>query len=147
MQEAFVQVLRHVTGLRDVTSFRAWFYRILVNRSKRLARRPSLGSVPLMLERHDRADATAPTPDELALSGDEVACLRMAICELNEAHRLPLYLFYFAGLSEQEVAQALDVPLGTVKSRLHNARKRLKHMLDSAPGTPRLTKAKEVTDS
>lgn len=131
VQEAFVQVLRNVSSLRDVASFRSWFYRIVVNAAKRLVRSGSVQTVPLDLENHDKADATAPAPDELALSGEEVERLRAAIGELNEAHRVPVFLRYFTGLSEQEIAQALDLPPGTVKSRLHTARRLLQERLES----------------
>jgi RNA polymerase sigma factor (sigma-70 family) len=125
VQEAFVQVLRNLGNLRDASAFRPWFYRIVVNAAKRLARRGSMPTVALDLVHHDQADATSPAPDELALSAEEAARLRAAIGELNEAHRVPVYLRYFTGLTEQEIAQALDLPQGTVKSRLYNARKML----------------------
>lgn len=141
-----MQVLRHTSSLRHLASFRPWFYRIVVNAAKRLARSASRRTVPLDLESHDQADATAAAPDELALSTEEVARLRVAIGELNKAHRVPVFLRYFSGLSEQEIAQALDLPPGTVKSRLHNARRMLQVRLEGAKKAPLLAGVEGVVE-
>lgn len=130
VQEAFVQVLRKISSLREVTAFRPWFYQIVVNAARRLAGKGTVDWVPLDLENHDKADATLPAPDEIAIIGEEAELLRAAINELNEWHRVPVYLRYFTGLSEQEIAQALGLPQGTVKSRLHNARRMLHERLE-----------------
>lgn len=131
VQEAFVQVLRHGRSLRDPGSFPSWFYRILVNTAKRMARSPVRSVLPLDLESHDRSDPTAPEPHETALAHEEAARLREAIAGLNEAHRVPLILRYYTALSDEEIAHALELPVGTVKSRLFNARKSLQEQLDS----------------
>jgi RNA polymerase sigma-70 factor (ECF subfamily) len=130
VQEAFVQVLRNAGSLRDPASFRPWFYRILVNTAKRMARTPLRPVLPLDLENHDRSDPTLPEPDEAVLAREETALVREAIDGLNEAHRIPLLLRYYTNLSDEEIAQALDLPVGTVKSRLFNARKLLQERLD-----------------
>lgn len=146
VQEAFVQVLRKISRLRDVTAFRPWFYQIVVNAARRLARNGAAQLVPLDLAHHDKADATLPAPDELAISGEEASLLRAAIGELNEAHRVPVYLRYYTGLSEQEIAQALDLPQGTVKSRLFNARKMLQQRLEGGKRQAQsVISVKEVT--
>lgn len=131
VQEAFVQVLRHGRSLRDPASFRPWFYRILVNTARRMARSPIRAMLPLDLESHDQADPTSPEPHEAVLATEEAALVREAIAGLNEAHRIPLILRYYTALSDEEIAQALELPLGTVKSRLFNARKALQERLDA----------------
>lgn len=131
VQEAFVQVLRNISRLRAVTSFRPWFYQIVVNAARRLVRSGGHQLVPLDLANHDKADLTSPAPDEVALTAEEAERLRTAIAQLNEAYRVPVILRYFTGLSEQEVAHALGLPQGTVKSRLHTARRRLLASLES----------------
>lgn len=134
VQEAFVQVLRMISTLRDASSFRPWFFRIVVNSAKRLSRKRPIQTVPLDLDNHDKSDTTVPAPDEVALASDEIDRLRVAIGELNEAHRIPVYLRYFTGLTDQEVALALGLPQGTIKSRLYNARRML---LEHLEGTKR----------
>lgn len=124
VQEAFIQVLRNISSLRDPTAFRPWFYRIVVNAAKRLSRN-SHRSLPLNLDEHDRADPSAVTPDEVVLEAEEAKLLWQAITQLDEGHRVPIVLRYFIKLSEQEIAEALGIPPGTVKSRLYTARKML----------------------
>lgn len=147
VHEAFVQVLRNIGSLRDGAAFRPWFYRILINAAKRMARTGPAQLVSLDLEKHDQSDPTVPSPDELAVRSDEVDQVRRLIGTLDEAHREPVYLRYFAGLSEQEIAEALDVPPGTVKSRLHNARKMLEKRLERSFGrVPSLVRAQGVSE-
>lgn len=136
VQEAFVQMLRHIGSLRDATAFRAWFYRILVNAARRQARKGRAPVLHLDLNQHDRADPTAPTPEEMVEGSVEVELLREAITVLDDAHRVPLILRYFSDLSDQEIAEAMAIPPGTVKSRLHYARKALQARLEAANRPP-----------
>lgn len=129
VHEAFVKVIRNISSLRDVNLFRPWFYRIVVNAAKTLSRN-RYRSVPLDVETHDKADMAAVLPDEAAISIEEVETLRSAVAELNDTHRIPVILKYFAGLSEMEIAETLGLPQGTVKSRLYHARKTLQERLE-----------------
>lgn len=136
VQEAFVQVFRRAASLREPSAFRPWFYQILVNAAKRLARSPIQRSVPLDLAFHDRSDPTRPSPDEIALAAEEVAQVREAIAGLGEAHRVPLILRYYTALTDEEIALALNLPVGTVKSRLHHARRLLHQRVESPQEQP-----------
>ncbi|HYF80498.1 MAG TPA: sigma-70 family RNA polymerase sigma factor [Symbiobacteriaceae bacterium] len=124
VQEAFIQVLRNISSLRDPTAFRPWFYRIVVNAARRLSRNTHR-CLPLNLDEHDKADPSAVTPDEAVLEAEEVRQLWQAIALLDEGHRVPIVLRYFIKLSEREIAEILGIPPGTVKSRLHTARRML----------------------
>lgn len=124
VQEAFIQVIRSISTLRDPAAFRPWFYRIVVNAAKRLSRHTTR-TLPLDLDTHDKPDFSATPPDEAAVEADEIKLLWQAVANLDETHRVPLVLRYFVQLSEQEIAEALGIPTGTVKSRLHTARKTL----------------------
>lgn len=133
VQEAFVQVIRNAHGLRDPAAFRPWFFRIVVNAAKRLARK-GRRSVPLEPGRHDPVDLSALSPDERAIGTEELEMLRVAIGGLSEAHREVIILRYFTGLSEEEMAGVLGLPGGTVKSRLHRAREVLEARLGAIYG-------------
>ncbi|MDB4894350.1 MAG: rpoE, partial [Firmicutes bacterium] len=102
----------------------------VVNAARRHARRGAFPLVPLDLTTHDKADPTSPTPDELAAGSAEIDVLRAAISELPERQRMPVILRYYSGLTDQEIGQTLGVPPGTVKSRLHSARKALELAMD-----------------
>ncbi len=64
----------------------------------------------------------APSPEEAYISRELCRLVRMEIAELKEKYRIPVYLYYSAGLSIEEIAVSLHLPKGTVKSRLHTAR-------------------------
>jgi RNA polymerase sigma-70 factor (ECF subfamily) len=68
-------------------------------------------------------------PERLAMQGEERDRILAAIDTLGEKHRLVVILRYYAGLTNEEIAQTLDIPSGTVRSRLHVARSRLRDLL------------------
>jgi len=129
-QETFVQVLRRIRTLREPRNFRPWFYSILHNAGRRTGRKEKGWSFfPFDLLGRGEGDTGAAGVDELVLDRQEVEELRTLITRLPEHHREVIVLRYYAELTEPEMAEALNVPAGTVKSRLHGARQRLLAML------------------
>jgi RNA polymerase sigma-70 factor (ECF subfamily) len=124
-QAAWVEIARGLPRLRDEGAFAAWAYRIV---SRQCARR--IGAA-----QRDRALAAElaaqpePLPDT-ADPDDEAARLRAAIRGLPAAQRAAVALFHLEDMSVAEVAVALDVPAGTVKTRLMHARRRLRAVLE-----------------
>ena len=126
-QDAFIQAWLHLPSFRSGTSLRNWIYRIAVNAALDVLRRePKTPQVDLK---------TLSLPDSLA--GPEAALLekerafivQQAILSLTDANRTILTLREYGGLSYQEIAVTLNIPLGTVMSRLNYARDRLKELL------------------
>lgn len=70
------------------------------------------------------------TPEDIAVSKELRAAVLKAADMLNEKLRLPLYMYYTAEMSTEDIASALNIPLGTVKSRLHKAREVMKNTLE-----------------
>lgn len=130
VQESFVQVIRSISSLRDPAAFRPWFYRIVINAAKRLSRRRWLTPTPLA----QMGTATAPSPEDDLVVAEEVEAVRLAIADLGDAHREILILRYYADLTEAEIAAALGVAGGTVKSRLHRAKEALQRRLRTRKG-------------
>ena len=126
VQEAFLRVWRFRDAVPDGDGRQAWLYRVVVNaclsRLRAEKSRAGRDSGAALLE--SLADP-APGPSELAertgLSADVLA----ALADLPEGLRVPLVLRFWAGLSEKEIAVAIERRPGTVKSRLHDARQRL----------------------
>ena len=127
-QEAFVRAWRGMPGFRGQARFTTWLYRIVynlcLNRLPRL-RRELLQSEPLeeVLINPD------PCPPDLFETRERSAFLHAQLDHLPEKYRLVLTLRYLHELSYAEIAAALDVPMGTVKTHLHRARRLLTERL------------------
>jgi len=125
-QEALLRAYRLFERLRDRSRFRAW----LVRMTFRLA----LDQARSARRREQRETLWAvgvpkPTAEDLAASNEFERRLAEAMESLPEKSRLVLLLSSIDGHSLEEVAELLQVPVGTVKSRLHSARKRLAEKL------------------
>ena len=70
--------------------------------------------------------------EETIIQKEEAAFLRKQVIELPDKYRIPVILFYMEGLSQEEIAGCMRIPVGTVKSRLATARKKLKERMEAA---------------
>jgi RNA polymerase sigma factor (sigma-70 family) len=128
VQDGWAEILRGLPGLRDDAAFPAWAFRII---TRKCARQISA------LQGARRTLA--------ALSGEPVAAMRAeddmeqaaerkpihdALATLSAEHRAAVALFYLEDMSVAEAEVALDIPVGTVKSRLMHARKHLRAALE-----------------
>lgn len=126
-QEAFIRAWLNLPRFRPGSSLRSWLYRIAVNAALDALRRDSrIADVdPGSLDIADSQDG----PEAALLEKERAALVRKAILDLSEAGRSVLVLREYGGLSYREIAAALDIPIGTVMSRLNHARKGLKQAL------------------
>jgi RNA polymerase sigma-70 factor (ECF subfamily) len=112
-------------------SFKAWMYRIAVHLVRDEVRKPSFQRA-LQLEQELGMDAEAdraPSPEDEASWTQQRARVRRAVTCLPEMPREVLILHQYQGLSYPEIAETLDIPLGTVKSRMHAALMELRKIL------------------
>lgn len=128
VQEALLRAHRYVGRLKPDDPFAAWFTRILVNEARRLARR-QWRQPALLANLPEIADDLADSPEGRLLAKEERERLWSALGALDELHRTVLVLRYYQGMTEPAIAAALDLKLGTVKSRLHNGRRHLQERL------------------
>jgi RNA polymerase sigma-70 factor (ECF subfamily) len=133
-QDVFVQVHRAARSFEGRSSFKTWLYGIAINlcRDHRRRQRTSAESRTIDGEDNDALDALPDLSlDPLQkLERDELAALvRAAVSRLNPAHRVALQLRDGEDMSYDEIAHVLRVPVGTVRSRLHNARAALAKQL------------------
>ena len=119
LQETWVRVARSARSFDTARRFRSWIYGIATNLTRDLFRRR------MTRERALRDLATHPPAAPRTDSVDRGE-LRERIAELPENMRAVLLLRYYEGMSEAEMAEILDIPRGTVKSRLHAALRRLR---------------------
>jgi RNA polymerase sigma-70 factor (ECF subfamily) len=125
-QEAFVRAWLRLESYRPLTTLRNWLYRIAVNAALDMLRRErSTGEDIQSLALHDQQ----PGPETLLVQKERAALVQAAILSLTPASRTVLVLREYGELSYQEIANILDVPMGTVMSRLNYARNRLRELL------------------
>jgi RNA polymerase sigma-70 factor, ECF subfamily len=125
-QDAFALAWRNRSSLRDPDRFDAWFGRILVNVCRQKLRRrvrQRTDALPENLE-PSVGDASSQTSSRDAIG--------RAVDRLDPDHRIVVILRYWADLSVDEIAARLDVPPGTVKSRLHYALRSMRPKLEDA---------------
>ncbi len=127
-QDAFIQAWLRLPSFRPGTSLRNWLYRIAVNAALDVIRRNAKTAVTAF---DDLPLADPQTSPEAALLQKERArAVQHAILSLPEASRSVLVLREYGELSYQEISAALNIPLGTVMSRLNYARAQLKRLLE-----------------
>lgn len=145
-QTVFVKVWRALPQFRGASAFSTWLYRLTLNACTDHYRRERKRRGDLSLDDPDLAPIrdAAPSPEEIVIQREEEAILRKALAELPEQHRVILILREMDGLDYQEIAQVLDLEMGTVKSRLARARRALRekllaegNLLDAPPSKPR----------
>jgi RNA polymerase sigma-70 factor (ECF subfamily) len=138
VQETFIDVLRALPRYDTAgpARFETWLYRVTVNRCRSRFRRKRLPSADWdnMGEHIERIVNGYPDhqPEHATIGREQRAALWGAVDALPEPHREVVVLRYQAGLSYDEIAQALEINLGTVKSRLYNAHKKLGALLGGA---------------
>lgn len=132
-QAAWIDILRGLRRLKDERAFPAWAFRIVSRRCARRigaeVRRRELSAALAVVP-----EPEAPDPDASLEAGVEVGRLRAAISALPPGQRAAIALFHLEEMSVAEVAVALDVPAGTVKTRLMHARRKLRAALEGNEG-------------
>ena len=129
-QEAFVKAYYALGRFRRGAPFRPWLLRIVANEARN--RRRSSGRRGALAARAAEAESSgdaAPSPEAALVAGERRDELLAAVNSLREEDRLVIACRYFLDLSEDETAAALDLPRGTVKSRLSRALERLRATL------------------
>ena len=126
VQETWVRVIRYGESFNGRSSFKTWLYRIAVNQCRNLRdARPQAAAVD------DEQGGPDPRggPPEAAQAADRQAELQGAIEHLTPPQREVILLCYHQGLTHEQAAEIIDIPLGTLNSRLHAALKGLRERL------------------
>jgi len=140
VQETFLKAYRAYDSFTAGTNLKAWLYRILtntyINKYRKASRRPDevdLGNVEdLYLYRRigsEESVEAARTTEDRVLDGLVESDIKKAVEALPENFRIPVLLADLEGLSYQEIADILEIPIGTVMSRLHRGRKAMQKAL------------------
>ena len=134
-QDAYVRAYASLHTFRGSSSFSTWLYRIVVNVSLDLLRRRPRAPEPLTVAHEDdeerEIEVVDPSADPQAETErrERRAAVLRALQRVSDDHRSVLVLFDLNGLTYEEIADVLRVPLGTVKSRLNRARLALREAI------------------
>lgn len=140
VQETFLKAYRAYDTFQAGTNLKAWLYRILtntfINKYRKESRRPSETDLEevqdLYLYRRlgsDQTSSMSQSAEEALLEGIVEADIKEAVESLPETFRIPVLLADLEGFAYKEIAEILDIPIGTVMSRLHRGRKALEKAL------------------
>ncbi len=129
VQQTYLQWARKGSALRDLTKVKSWLYTTLYREWLAIARKEK------------RFEAVEFDPEMHALEEEEIKeeprvdsqQLQKALAELDDSYRTPLVMFYLKELSYREIAEVLQVPIGTVMSRLSRAKDALRRVLTRQP--------------
>ncbi|HUZ02530.1 MAG TPA: sigma-70 family RNA polymerase sigma factor [Thermomicrobiaceae bacterium] len=140
VQSAFVRVYGRIEQFDASRPFAPWFFRMVSRDAVKAAQRASR-QVPLSVcpagSALEQVRDEAPGPEELLATLEQVDSVAAALAQLSPAERAVIVLRYYVGLTDREVALRLGSPPGTVRWRLHRARRRLSRLLrqPDCPGT------------
>jgi RNA polymerase sigma-70 factor (ECF subfamily) len=118
VQEAFIRIWKGLPLFSFKSSLKTWIYRITINTVIDHHRKNKLFPVSIPVESN-------------MTQTDESEMVSLTLEDLDEDHRSVVVLFYFEDLSLREISKSLEIPEGTVKSRLSNAKKKMKIFLES----------------
>jgi len=135
-QETFIAALRSLPGYQEKKSFQAWLYTIALNHSRsHLRKRKILERLRTTLTTIFQVERQKEvSPEEEVMQSEKEAQIWRSLSQLDERHRIVVVLRYFHELSIAEISEILSVNEGTIHSRLHSAREKLRGALKNWHG-------------
>jgi RNA polymerase sigma-70 factor (ECF subfamily) len=135
-QEALIKVYRNIGNFRMDSSFSTWLYRIVMNTCKDELRKRKVKviSIDQPIETGDgqmqmEIEDEGRKPDEILVSKETQNEVHEALQEVSEKNRIVVVLRDIKGFSYSEISDIIDVPVGTIKSRISRGRQELKNVL------------------
>lgn len=125
-QEAFVQCYQKIGQLRDPARFRAWLFRLMTRAAWKHSKRQRLEQPVEVFY----AQGTEESALSAVLRTEQSRRLYAAVHALDDKHRTVVVLYYFDDMAVREIARVMQCREGTVKSRLHTARRRLHEYME-----------------
>jgi RNA polymerase sigma-70 factor (ECF subfamily) len=133
VQSAFLRVFERIEQFEVGRPFEPWFIRIIINDALMLEKRKRNVPFDLAFESEQLPIASQePAVDDMLIANETTEAIWEAIGRLSARQRAVIVMRYYLGMDEDEMATELDCAPGTVKSRLHAARQRLRELLPAS---------------
>ena len=135
-QDTFLTAIEQMERIDYMSNPKSYFLsialRIWKNKKRKYAWRKRISEMRLFVDEKNDAliQEENESPETRLLQKEENESVRLAVNRLSDKHKLVVLLFYMEDLSTSQIAEILNIPQGTVLSRLHQARKRLQHDLE-----------------
>ncbi len=128
LQATFLKLMQQGDKLRDVTSLKSWLFQVAFNEAMLVKRKNKVvrDHSQQVAWRTEAIRKGEDSPEESALLGEQVEQVRAAIEQLSADHQMVVRKRIYEGLKFREIAEELDVPLGTILARMQSALKKLK---------------------
>jgi RNA polymerase sigma-70 factor (ECF subfamily) len=124
LQDVWIDVFAKVAGLHEPAAFGGWVYRIARDRAYRHLRKRKLPIV------ESREEDPAANDDESPWTPEDAAAVRVALDTLPLAQREAIVLQFIEGMTYEQIATLVECPVGTVRSRIHHAKRSLRIALE-----------------
>lgn len=125
LQEVWLDVFRAISRLVDADAFRAWLYQVARARALKFLRKHRVS-----FQQIDEVESSGIGPDAEIFLAEEAESMHHALDQLPAAQREVLVLRYIEGMSYEEIARIVDCQIGTVRSRLHYAKRAMRLQLE-----------------
>jgi len=134
LNEVFLRLVKEMKkGCGADMRWRPWLYRVASNCAISYLRRQKVRRLFLAGARWEGQDESN-TPQQIAQRSDEGRRVKEAVMQLGEKHRSVLVMRIYQEMSYQEIAEILEINIGTVKSRINEAKSKIRHMLEGQNG-------------
>lgn len=130
VQETFINATRYIRSLRDDAKFGSWLFSIAHQKCQQHWRKPRREEVPADDEHETDLGVDDTAPFDLLIRREQEEEFMSVLNQLSEAHRSVVLLHFLEEFSLEQIADITGVSVGTVKSRLHYAKKELRKLLE-----------------
>lgn len=132
VQNTFIKCYDHLDGFRYDAQMKTWLYRITINECKDYLKSWSYRMIRVKSMIQSTAKSVSPSVEKTVMDHYDRAALKETVFSLPKMYREVVYLYYYESLKTEEIADVLDLPLNTVKTRIRRAKQRLKLKIEEA---------------
>ncbi|WP_285399043.1 sigma-70 family RNA polymerase sigma factor [Lysinibacillus sp. fls2-241-R2A-57] len=129
VQNTFIKCYKNLDSFRFDAQIKTWLYRITINECKDYLKSWNYKMVQVKSFINETAKSILPSTEKTVIDKYNKAEIKDTIFSLPKVYREVVYLYYYDSLKTEEIAEVLDIPVNTVKTRLRRAKQRLEPMI------------------